>query len=161
MLSSPNDPNAIWEFRGKNRWISNFHECAIAYEGMVYPSTEHAYMAAKSLDQNVRLYIATLKTPAEAKKFGMTLELRPNWDDMRLAVMLEVNRYKYQNHPELAEMLLATGDAHLEEGNSWGDRFWGVSPVGSFQGENNLGKILMQIRSELRQERDAKVLPGL
>ena len=43
--------------------------------------------------------------------------------------------------------LLKTGDAMLIEGNTWGDRIWGqVNGVG----ENNLGKILMRIREELK-----------
>ena len=55
-------------------------------------------------------------------------------------------RYKFAHHPELKEKLLATGDAYLEEGNTWGDRIWGVYQG---QGENRLGKILMKIRKEL------------
>ncbi len=46
-------------------------------------------------------------------------------------------------------MLVATGQEELVEGNDWEDRFWGVDPPGSNNGENNLGKILMRVRNEL------------
>ena len=58
-------------------------------------------------------------------------------------------RFKFTHHPELSQMLLNTGDAQLEDGNTWGDRIWGVYQG---QGENRLGKILMKIRDELRRE---------
>jgi predicted NAD-dependent protein-ADP-ribosyltransferase YbiA (DUF1768 family) len=56
-------------------------------------------------------------------------------------------RYKFTHHDDLRAKLLATGDSVLEEGNTWGDRIWGVYQG---QGDNRLGKILMKIRAELR-----------
>ena len=64
----------------------------------------------------------------------------------RLEVMLKLLRLKFAD-PALAGRLLATGDTELVEGNHWGDRYWGVS--GGI-GENHLGKLLMQVRLELR-----------
>ena len=61
--------------------------------------------------------------------------------------MLSLIRGKFQ-WPDLQVKLLATGDAYLEEGNTWGDRIWGTVDG---QGENRLGKILMQVRDEARQ----------
>lgn len=59
---------------------------------------------------------------------------------------------KFHNNPELKALLLATGDAQLEEGNAWGDVYWGISPVGSGQGENHLGRILMKVRDSFQSK---------
>lgn len=50
---------------------------------------------------------------------------RPDWEDVKVDIMLGLLRQKFQ-HPELGAKLLATGDAYLVEGNTWGDTFWGV-----------------------------------
>jgi len=76
------------------------------------------------------------------------VKLRPDWDDVRIGVMEEVVRAKFNQNPHLAARLMATGQMPLVEGNDWGDTFWGVD-VKTGKGENNLGKILMKIRSEL------------
>jgi ribA/ribD-fused uncharacterized protein len=120
------------------------HEC------LIYQSTEHAYQAAKTIDRAARWPFteAGTMTCGQAKRAGMALELRPDWDAVKLDVMYSVNWVKYYRYYELRGKLLATGDAVLVEGNKWGDRFWGVC---GGTGENNLGKILMQIRDELRK----------
>ena len=61
--------------------------------------------------------------------------------------MYEIVLAKFTQNPDLKKKLLATGDEHLEEGNTWGDTIWGtVDGVG----ENRLGKILMRVRDELK-----------
>jgi predicted NAD-dependent protein-ADP-ribosyltransferase YbiA (DUF1768 family) len=60
--------------------------------------------------------------------------------------MRDLLRQKFA-HPELRRLLLATGDAELVEGNTWGDRFWGVC---AGRGQNHLGRLLMAIRAEIR-----------
>lgn len=60
--------------------------------------------------------------------------------------MLDLQRQKY-TVPYLREKLLATGDAELVEGNTWGDRFWGVC---NGVGQNWLGRLLMQVRDEIK-----------
>jgi ribA/ribD-fused uncharacterized protein len=137
----------IAEFQGEYRFLSNFWPAAVLYEGIAYPTVEHAYQSAKSLDMNERRRIAALKTPAEAKAEGRKLKLRDDWETAKFVVMEDCVRYKFTHHDELRKKLLATGDATLEEGNTWGDQVWGVYQG---QGENRLGKILMKIRAELR-----------
>lgn len=132
-------------FFNEYRFLSNFHLVRIKYEGIVYPSTEHAYQACKSLDPLVRSEISKLQTPKEARRFGQKLKIRRDFDSVKLRIMEDVNRIKFQD-VHLAERLKNTGDAYLEETNWWGDKFWGVCDG---IGENNLGKILMKIRSEL------------
>ena len=142
----------IAEFQGEYRFLSNFFPAEVVYEGITYPTSEHAYQAAKTLDPEQRKKIAALKTPAEAKTAGRAQKLRDDWETAKFVVMEEVVRYKFTHHDDLAAKLLATGDAILEEGNTWNDQIWGISPPNSGKGDNRLGKILMKIRSELKPE---------
>lgn len=145
--AAASQPTRIAEFQGEYRFLSNFWPAEVHFEGIVYPSSEHAYQAAKSLDPVDRKRIAALPTPSAAKKAGAALKLRPNWDSEKFKVMEAVVRDKFTRHADLRAKLLATGDAELIEGNTWGDRTWGVYEG---KGENRLGKILMKIRVELR-----------
>jgi ribA/ribD-fused uncharacterized protein len=148
--------NKIESFIGEYRWLSNFHLCPIAYNGFIYPSTENAYQAAKCLNENdieqfVKRYDDENKqwvwvSPREAKKLGGQIKMRPDWDDIKLIVMRQITDIKFE-HYELKQLLLATGDKELIEGNAWGDTFWGVC---NGIGQNHLGKILMAKRTELK-----------
>lgn len=135
----------ILGFFKEHRFLSNFHLCDIEYEGIVYPSTEHAYQAAKSLDPDVRKQFLPL-TCSKAKQLGREIEIRPDWKDIKIDVMLALTRIKYYDHPDLMEKLLNTGERWLEETNYWGDIFWGVY---NGKGENWLGKCLMRVREEI------------
>jgi ribA/ribD-fused uncharacterized protein len=135
----------ISSFTGKYYFLSNFYPCIITYEGITYPSSEHAFVAAKSDDTRDREYIATILTPGKAKQYGRRLILRDGWDDIRVNIMRDIVIIKFSSDDYLRDALLDTGSEELVEGNYWGDTFWGQSPVGT--GQNNLGKILMEIRS--------------
>lgn len=144
----------IDSFMGEYRWLSNYHYCTIVYDNITYPSTEHAYQALKSLNNKDRMRIAALPTPKEAKQAGFTVELRPNWDNIKLSIMEEVLRLKFA-HPDLKQKLLDTGDATLIEGNYWHDNFFGVCTCDNCKNKiknNNLGKLLMEIREELKEK---------
>ena len=146
----------ITSFRGT--FLSNFWPCEVVYQGDTYPSVEHAYQAAKSLSKNFRQRIARLKCPAEAKRVGRNLFKegpkhdnypRKDWNSIRLDVMRKLLVLKFKPNSELAGLLLDTGNAELVEGNTWGDRFWGRCRG---EGSNHLGRILMEIRDDLRNE---------
>ena len=107
---------------------------------------EHAYQSHKTLNEDSRELIRTAKDPAIAKKLGRGVEMRPDWDTVKVGLMRDFIREKFGS-PFLADQLLATGDAELVHGNTWNDRVWGVCR-GS--GENLLGKILMEVRQELK-----------
>ena len=134
----------VESFSGEHRWLSNFWPAPIEYQGMSFPTTEHAYQASKSADFEERQAIAQLATPGKAKRAGRRIRC-PDTNFNKLNVMLEINRLKYRI-PDLREKLLATGDSVIIEGNAWGDVFWGVCKG---VGENHLGRILMQIRAEI------------
>ncbi len=140
----------IWEFQGPHRFLSNFWPARVMFEGILFPSAEHAYQAAKFQDLEVRHHIATLENAGQAKRAGKQAVLDGTWDARRFGVMDRIVRQKFMANAHLGRMLLATGDARLEEGNWWGDRYWGVSPARSGRGLNKLGEILMKVREELQ-----------
>lgn len=140
-------PIVIDKFDGTAfHFLSNFYAAPVVYEGMEYPTSEHAYQAAKTLDIIQRQNVADQPTPALAKRYGKAVSMRPNWDEIKVRVMCEIVDAKFTQNPKLAEMLLATEDAELVEGNTWGDTYWGVCDG---VGENWLGKILMGVRENL------------
>jgi hypothetical protein len=103
-------------------------------------------VASKTMDRQERFDISLLDTAGKAKKYGNTMVIREDWDQVKFGIMKEIVRIKFHN-TELKEMLLATEDEELVELNKWHDTTWGVCDG---IGENWLGKILMEIRSELR-----------
>jgi ribA/ribD-fused uncharacterized protein len=141
----------ITGFRGSYAFLSNFFwPVVVTYQGDRYYSTEHAYQAAKFLSPLFRKEFQGTETkPWWAKKRAKQLNShkRPDWQQVNLAIMKDLLSQKF-SHPGLHALLLATGDAELVEGNWWGDTFWGVCKG---QGENHLGRLLMEVRSELRQ----------
>ncbi len=140
---------AIKSFSGKYQFLDNFFACDVVYEGIMYPSTEHAFQAAKTTDVEIRKKFRLYETFADAKRKGRQLKLRPDWEEIKDTVMYEVVKDKFTRNARLKEMLLATGDEYLEEGNRHGDRYWGTV---SGEGRNQLGKTLMRVRQELREE---------
>ena len=133
-------------FIGGYRWLSNYHECPVYYEGIKYPSSENAFMAAKTLLYSERLQFTNISSD-EAKVIGRTIKLRPNWNEIRVEVMYAVVFDKFYRNKGLRKWLLATGDKLLVDGNDRNDKFWGVCEG---EGENMLGKILMQIRKDFQ-----------
>lgn len=139
----------ILEFRGDYRFLSNFY---------VEPDGTHVegeYQAAKCRSAKIAAKFTGL-SPREAKILGRSINVREDWDRVKPWVMSMFVRKKFLDHDELAERLLATGDAELVEGNRWGDDFWGVTDRGLGVGRNELGKILMQVRAEIRTKKELK-----
>lgn len=141
-------------FFDEHRFLSNFYPAPIHYQGIDFPTTEHAFQACKFDDEIFRLHIASAETPGQAKRLGRTRDypLREGWDSgLAIIVMSEISALKFQI-PELRKKLLATGDAILIETNSWGDDTWGNDPSTPEQGRNQLGTILMSLRAAIRAE---------
>ena len=141
----------IDSFQGAHCFLSNFEPAPVTYDGEVYKTVEHAFQAAKTLDPDARRTIRNDPNPGHAKRMGKRVEMRADWHDIKFDVMEDLVRQKFTKHPVLKRLLLSTGGAQIFEGNSWGDRIWGVTynEAGEWEGENRLGMILMQIRSEL------------
>lgn len=136
----------INSFSGKYAFLSNFYPSMLKCRGLFLPTVEHVFQSCKMTTHEDFLKVATCQTPGQAKRVARKLAMRGDWEQVKDQVMLECLRSKFQ-YPQLKEFLLATGDEHLEEGNTWGDRYWGtVDGVG----QNKLGKLLMQVREEVR-----------
>lgn len=133
-------------------WLSNFYRAEFVWDGIIWPTSEHAYQAAKCADRQVRLNISRLPFPGEAKKYGQLVPIDPDWSSKKIPMMKEILTCKFRQNPDLKEKLLATGNTRIEEGNTWNDTFWGVCPPGSENGLNHLGELLMELREELRGE---------
>lgn len=161
----------VYGFFDRHRYLSNFHLHPVEYEGVTYPSNEHAYHAAKiapgsTQPSNVNRYAFTGLTPSEAKSLGRSVNLRNDWlfelpqaDQLsdsqgvlilqvRDKIMLDLNRSKFTQNTGLSKLLEETGSLYLEETNWWRDDYWGV-----FEGTglNKLGRILMMIREDLKK----------
>ena len=143
--------DTIKSFTDKYRFLSNFWPAQVLFDGVTYLSVEHAYVASKTLCLETRAKITKIHSPGQVKRYGRTLVLRPDWDDVKLGIMRQLVTSKFSSH-HLAQLLLATGDAELIEGNTWGDKFWGVCRG---EGSNHLGKILMDVRAQIRADRKA------
>lgn len=134
-------------FRGEYQFLSNFYEAPVEYRGLRYGSNEAAFQAQKCLTEEERREF-TLLRPSDSKKRGSSVQLRPDWEEVKAGVMEELVRAKFTQNEELGRLLLATGKSELIEGNSWNDTFWGVN-LKTGEGRNELGKALMKVRAEL------------
>jgi ribA/ribD-fused uncharacterized protein len=139
----------ILEFQGDYRFLSNFFIADFVWNGTLWSHSEAAYQAAKATTRED--YLSFLKlTPGQAKRHGREIQVRDDWEEVKYDIMREIVFAKFSQNPELKARLLATGYAHLEEGNNHGDQIWGVCPPRSSCGRNWLGKVLMSVRDELR-----------
>ena len=139
----------IGRFTGPYDFLSNFFPCRVTFYGMTFPSVEAAFQAAKCAGPKERARFLTL-TPAQAKRLGRRIRMRPDWDARKLTIMHNLLVHKFEENPDLVPKLLDTGGAVLVEGNTWHDNFWGscICPRRSGErGRNHLGRLLMQLRA--------------
>ena len=149
--------NTISSFRGEYAFLSNFY-----LVGGI--TAEHLFQADKTFDRTWADKIRAAATPAEAKKLGRRCPMRNDWNSVRVDIMRDVLKWKFDpvEHPALWAKLKATGDTILIEGNTWNDTFWGIC---NGIGQNWLGKLLMEIRdsepeihkSDAEAERDMEL----
>ena len=142
----------IDSFSGIYGFLSNFYPTTVIFDGQMYPTVEHAFQAAKTLDVKQREHVQVAHTPGEAKRRGRRVTLREDWEKIKVEVMEELVTQKFTHHNALREKSIATEDAEIVEGNTWGDTFWGQV---NGEGQNHLGKILMRVRNTLREKADA------
>ena len=136
----------IDRFTGDYVFLSNYHSSPIEVDGILYATVEHAFHAAHTVNLEEKQAIAAAATPGDAKRMGRQVQVRPDWEQVKVGSMEDLVRLKFTPHADLRAKLLATGDAELIEGNWWKDTFWGVCRG---EGRNELGKILMKVRSEM------------
>ncbi len=141
-------------------WFSNmlFFDKHMIYQGIEYYTAENFYQAMKLPKDAVekRRYIASLD-PYGAKREGRKLQIRSDWDEIKLDVMEYALRFKFAPGTPWYVNLMATGNDEIVELNNWNDEFWGVS-VKTNKGQNHLGKLLMKIREEFRLDNESKIV---
>jgi ribA/ribD-fused uncharacterized protein len=142
----------ITDFRGDYRYLSNFFEVPIFFNGNSWKSVEHAYQACKTTEPLALSAIMHAPTPKEAKSFGKSCPCRDDWDQVKVGLMKVIVSLKFLQHPMLRKELIATGDVPIIEGNCWHDNFWGnctCVSCSTITGQNQLGVILMSVRKSL------------
>lgn len=141
---------AITRFDGEYGFLSNFYlaPLKLPWCNLTYPSSEHAYQASKCKhlsDRDKFIHIS----PGQAKRLGRVVAIRNDWDLVKVNMMKICVQQKFIQNGDLLDKLLAIDDdVWLEEGNTWGDVFWGTVDG---KGLNVLGNILMEVRRDLRE----------
>ena len=145
------DNTPIASFRGDYEFLSNFYPCEIIMgfgpeqSTFIFQNAEAAFQAHKSPIYEDLSKFENI-TGAQAKKLGRNVNLREDWNDVKVDIMRHVVLEKFIQNPDLAVKLMGTGTRKLVEGNDWNDTFWGVCDG---VGENHLGNILMEVRDML------------
>ena len=164
----------ITEFQGEAKFLSNMYDLdtpiEINREGEVLPvvgdggtvflaeTAEQAYQAAKFRGPELRELVVGIADGVRAKRVARFVLkegpglLVPDWEEKKVEVMKLIVGAKFSNNPDLAERLVATGTQVIQEGNTWGDEFWGVCPPVEGKGRNMLGVLLMDLRLQLASE---------
>jgi len=140
----------IKQFQKENRWLSNFAPCTIILDDITYRSVEHAYMSAKSDDIKWKHFCRDTYKPGDVKKESKKIKLRNDWDNIKVDVMRRCIDQKFDQEPYRSK-LINTEDQYIQEGNFWGDKFWGVC-MKTGVGDNVLGKLIMDKRNKLKGE---------
>ena len=144
----------IREFRGQYYFLSNFFNAPVTYQGVSYKNNEAAFQSVKLENIKDREAFSNLD-PSSAKHLGRKVNLRADWENIKLNVMYDIVKAKFSQNEKLKQLHLATGDKELIEGNTWHDNTYGncfCPKCQNKKGINHLGKILMQVRSELKQQ---------
>jgi ribA/ribD-fused uncharacterized protein len=163
----PQDNRILYFQRDREQFgfFSHFHPSPIVLDGETWPTVEHYFQSQRSEDPAYRQAIRKEESPGKVKHLSKSADdttrggkrfswfhrnharPRADWAEVKLNVMRLADRAKFTQNPDLAALLLATGDSELIEDSPW-DAFWGTGPDGN--GLNWAGKILMEIRPLLR-----------
>lgn len=130
--------------------FSNFAQYSIKLKGRTWPTTEHYFQAQKFKGTTNENKIRKARTPMMAAQMGRSrkIKLRPDWDKVKDSLMYDAVKAKFNQYKDLKELLLSTGNAKIIE-HTENDAYWGDG--GNGKGKNKLGKILMQVREELKK----------
>jgi ribA/ribD-fused uncharacterized protein len=146
----------IDSFSGEYLFLSNFAAAPTPHRGWLYPTSEHAFAAAKTRDETAIAAIQDTDDPARAKQIGRAATYVDGWESAKFTAMEEVVSAKFEHNADLACRLLATEGSLLVEGNIWHDQVWGSCRCAAhcrIPGVNALGIILMVVRVRLAARR--------
>jgi len=144
----------IDNFRYDYFFLSNFFPHTMVVDDKTFITNEHFFQASKAQTTDDFEAVRNTSTPRDSKHMGRVIPVRLDWEMIKQDIMLKGLRVKFSD-PVLLAKLLATEDATLVEGNTWHDQYWGRCDCTKHggEGENWLGRMLMQIRDELRAAR--------
>lgn len=136
--------------------FSNFSPHGVEMDGLWYPTIEHYFQAMKFPGHEQSEKIRCAANPKVAKQLGRTrkVALRSDWEEIKLDIMRSAVRKKFSTHDELRQKLINTGEEELIEAAP-ADYFWGRGKSGT--GKNWLGRILMEVREELREGTNGEI----
>lgn len=154
MVHIQSNENEIYGFQGDYRFLSNFDPTPLTYGGQQIRTAEHLYNALKTDSLEEALYVLSAPTAGQAKARGRGVTLKENWDTTeKFKAMRTTVGVKFIGNLDLSVKLLETGSKRLIEANDWHDQIWGDCfcgrPSCEPEGQNNLGIILMELRSDL------------
>lgn len=140
----------------QDNWFSNFipFDEPFVHEGLIYRTPEHFFQAQKANNFLYRQKIANAPTPNDAKMLGRRAPLRPDWEEIKFSVMDFALRQKFRKDTSWGQRLTGS-EGDIVEYNTWHDNIWGDCVCGrcdKIEGQNHLGKLLMKIREELREQ---------
>lgn len=136
----------IYKFQGEYEFLSNRFICEFIWEGLTYTNSEAAFQSSKCTNLQDRDLFGRLSAKKAMAK-GSNITPPEGWEERQTEIMKSVLMAKFSQNPDLMAKLLATGESLLVNGNSQRELFWGIDTY-SWRGENNLGKILMEIRNQ-------------
>ena len=146
-LNKDDFPEEIVSFKDEYSFLDTVFPSKVDYEGLSYPSAESAFQASKLRDNAERKRFSEC-SPGKARSKGAGIAPYDGWEDERILIMERIQESKFSDNPELCRKLLSTGSKKLINGNKRKDTYWGVDPI-TWNGENNLGRILMKTREKL------------
>lgn len=135
--------------------FSNFSAHGFQLDGHYWKTSEHYFQAMKFQGTQYENLVREARSPKQAAETGRRrdLPLRKDWESIKDDVMRRAVWAKFTTHAALAQLLLDTGDEEIIE-NAPHDYYWGSGQDGT--GKNILGKILMETRTKLRQDKETK-----
>lgn len=140
--------------------FSNLHRRPVLFEGVVYPTSEHAYQAGKARKDEVREWLMAAPSPAllAMASHGLYVwDIHPDWAKTKFQRMKRILLAKFTQHSDLQQLLLSTGESRLVESatvDNAVNRLWGEV---NGKGQNKLGELLMEVRNEIRESQ--KIAP--
>ena len=145
-LKSNDFPDVIDSFKGEYDFLNNRYERSFVWNGIKFNNAESAFYASKCTnEEEIKLFSRMTITKAAIRSAQITPY--PGWEEDRLNIMQSILSAKFEQNPDLMRKLIDTDKLILINGNNKQETYWGVD-LYSWEGENNLGKILMTIREK-------------
>lgn len=136
--------------------FSNFSSFQLEWKGESWMTSEHAYHSEKFDDPELLRQLKETRSAHDAMvlAYANKDKCRKDWDEVKLGIMKEILRAKVEQHPYVKKKLIESGDKELVE-DSWRDDFWGWGS--NKDGQNNLGRLWMEVRGEVKRSGDLLV----